>query len=83
MSRTITATIRLTGQVNSTDFPSWIETHARKLGIEVAGTDTAQGEMVICVLGHEEMVHALALGCSLGPKSVLVEEMEITPDLEL
>ena len=78
MSDTMTATILLTGKVATRDFPEWIARHAHKLGIsEVSIQELSEG-VEVRAKGSEEMLHALALGASLGPESVLVETMGIT-----
>lgn len=77
----ITGTIQLCGQVNAPDFPVWISRHAAKLGVELLATQRTPQSFVLQVAGAHEMIHALALACSLGPRSVLVDEMnvQITP----
>lgn len=72
------ATIHLTGDVHSSDFPGWIAHHAHKLGLSGIATKHVQSGLEISARGAEEMLHALALGASLGPQSVLVDTIEIT-----
>ncbi len=80
MSDSTTATILLTGNVATRDFPEWIARHAQKLGIsEVSIQELADG-IEVRAKGSEEMLHALALGASLGPESVLVDRVAITTD---
>lgn len=78
MSDRISATIRLTGDVQSPDFPIWIQRHARKLGLASVATRKMPGVLEVTAVGPEEMLQALALGASLGPESVLVETVSIT-----
>ncbi|MEP4194745.1 MAG: hypothetical protein ABJL99_03825 [Aliishimia sp.] len=72
------ATIKLTGDVNTPDFAGWIEKHARKLDVQLLDTQTDRAGVSLKVQGAEELVQALALGCSLGPASVMVEGMTLT-----
>lgn len=73
----IHATITLLGDVFATDFPDWIHRHADKLGLHCTVTpfnDCLQ----INATGPDVMLEALALGCSLGPSSVMVEQMKFS-----
>ena len=72
------AIIYLKGQIDSPDYPVWITNHARKLGVQVDTQQTRANMITIKARGAPEMIQALALGCSLGPESVLVTDMEIT-----
>lgn len=71
------AIISLFGDVFAADFPDWIERHARKLGAQVTIT-ALNDQLHIKAAGPDVMLEALALGCSLGPESVMVERMEFT-----
>ncbi|MEM6460357.1 MAG: acylphosphatase [Pseudomonadota bacterium] len=71
------ARISLTGRVFEDDFPPWIRRHSRKLGLELLNLSEEQGALVIEAFGAEPMLQALALGCALGPESVLVDEFDI------
>ena len=73
----VDGTIRLCGRVDTPDFPAWISRHATKLGVELQSTQRTSQWIVLRVTGAQEMIHALALACSLGPKSVLIDEMEV------
>lgn len=70
--------IHLTGDVSSADFPVWIQRHARKLGLGGVTVRAHATGVDISAQGSAEMVHALALGASLGPQGVLVETVSIT-----
>lgn len=78
MSDLTSATIHLTGDVQSAEFPKWIARHAQKLGLTLLSSTVADGCLEVRALGAEEMLHALALGASLGPESVLVDKVDIT-----
>jgi acylphosphatase len=80
MSGLTSATIHLTGDVQSADFPLWIARHAQKLGLTLLSSTFADNYMEVRAQGAEEMLHALALGASLGPESVLVDNVQITTD---
>ena len=69
------ATITLFGDVFAPDFPDWILRHADKLGL--CGAVTHLNDCLqVTAAGPDVMLEALALGCSLGPASVMVERME-------
>lgn len=70
------------GDVGHADFAPWILRHAARLGLEgrVLSQDAATVE--VAASGPTELVEALALGCSLGPQSVLVDSVEHLADAE-
>jgi acylphosphatase len=63
------------GDVGSGVFPIWISRHASRLGL----TGMILSQMTDCVeaifSGPPELLDAMALGCSLGPQEVWVEEI--------
>lgn len=71
------ARISLSGRVFEDDFRPWIRRHSRKLGLELLGVSEERGTLVVEARGAEPMLQALALGCALGPESVLVEKFDI------
>ena len=78
-NHSLDATIRIYGKVQAADFPAWIARHARKLGLLGVTTSQAPGCVTVQATGAQEMLSALALGCSLGPASVLVERVDYAP----
>lgn len=74
----MTATILIFGDVQAPDFPAWIERHARKLGLQAVTADTVETGLKVVATGPDEMLQALALGCSLGTASVLVDHVTLT-----
>lgn len=72
------ANIWVFGNVSAPDFPEWVMRHARKLGLREVKTNLRDGCLEISAFGQEEMLNALALSCSLGPASVLVDRIECT-----
>lgn len=78
-NHSLDATIRIYGQVQSPDFPVWIARHARKLGLIGVTTSQASDCVTVQATGAQDMLGALALGCSLGPASVLVERVDFCP----
>jgi len=73
-----TATIHVFGNIVALDFPSWILNYANKLGLHDVKTLRHHNCLEIVAAGPEEMLDALALGCSLGPATVLVEQIAYT-----
>lgn len=78
-NHSLDATIRIYGQVQAADFPDWIARHARKLGLIGVVTSQASGCVTVQATGAQDMLGALALGCSLGPATVLVERVDYCP----
>ena len=72
------AQIHLRGQIGGADFEEWIKRHAQKLAVKVSLNYKAKDTLLICASGPGELITALALACSLGPQSVLVDTMDIT-----
>lgn len=70
------ATIRVFGHVAALDFPDWILHHASKLGLRRVSTTILADCLKVEATGPDEMLNALALGCSLGPATVLVERVD-------
>ena len=73
-----TATIHVFGNIVALDFPIWILNHAKKLGLHDVKTLRHHNCIEVLAAGPEEMLDALALGCSLGPTTVLVERISHT-----
>lgn len=71
------ARISLTGRVFEEDFPPWIRRHSRKLGLQLLRVSKDHEALVVEAHGAEPMLQALALGCALGPESVLVDTFDI------
>lgn len=57
----------------------WIKRHAAKLSVQITVLDHAENRLVLRAEGPEEMVQALALGCTLGPIGAAVTEVEVLP----
>ncbi len=72
-----TAAIRIFGAVNAPDFPEWIARHATKLGLTEVSTALRNDHLGVQATGQSEMLNALSLACSLGPKSALVDHVVI------
>jgi acylphosphatase len=79
-NHSLDATIRIYGKVQAADFPAWIARHARKLGLIGVTTLQASDCVIVQATGAQDMLGALALGCSLGPASVLVERVDYAPE---
>jgi hypothetical protein len=75
---TYTVTIHVFGRIMARDFPIWILCHAKKLGLENITTHYLPDCLQVSAVGSEEMLDALALGCSLGPATVMVERIACT-----
>ena len=71
----MTETFRICGDVGSPVFPDWIARHAARLGVESRLVSQAGDGITLVFSGPPEMLDAMALGCSLGPREVWVDEI--------
>ena len=69
------ASIQIFGNVIACDFPDWIARHASKLGLHAVSTSLHAGYLDVCASGQNELLNALALACSLGPQSAMVDHV--------
>lgn len=71
----VTERFWIRGDVGSAVFPGWIARHVARLGLtgRVVGQEAACVTMVIS--GPADLLDALALGCSLGPQEVWVDDI--------
>lgn len=71
-----TEEFRVLGDVGAAQFPRWIVAHAAKLGL----TGTIVSQSAACLemrfSGPPDLLDALAVGCSLGPREVWVDRVE-------
>lgn len=70
-------TFKLVGDLDHGDFVPWMKKQADKLGISFTVGQPSIREMTLRAVGAPEMTDAFALACSLGPKSVHVESLEM------
>ncbi|RVV98921.1 acylphosphatase [Mesobaculum littorinae] len=66
----------ITGAVEAADFPGWIGAHGRKLGLELGPMERQGAALAFRAAGAPEMLDALEMGCSLGPRSVTVQRVD-------
>ena len=79
MSRTthqLTEDFRLLGHVGAMQFPGWIMRHAGKLGLTGGVLTQSADCLEMRFSGPPELLDALAIGCSLGPREVWVDRIE-------
>lgn len=76
------AMLQIFGRVDAPDFPDWILRHASKLGLSKVSTVLTESRLEVNAAGDSEMLNALALACTLGPQSVLVERVDVIPELK-
>lgn len=75
-----TELFRFSGDVNKPDFLHWICHRANRLGLNGWVREDAAGTFIeVLASGPEELLDAMELGCSLGPISVWVEDIERYP----
>lgn len=73
------STITLTGTLDQPQLLPWIQGHAAKLGVRIQITKSTRSDVRFDACGATEMVQALALGCSLGPHGVWIEDVKLSP----
>ena len=64
------------GDVGAPIFATWIARHARRLGLRGAILRHDAGQVEMVVTGLQDLLDAMALGCSLGPQEVWVERID-------
>ena len=64
------------GDVGSRIFPQWIARHAARLGLRARLISQEATCVTVVVCGPADLVDAMALGCSLGPQEIWVDEVE-------
>lgn len=64
------------GDVGAPIFAIWIARHARRLGLRGAILHHDAGRLEMVVTGLPDLLDAMALGCSLGPQEVWVEQID-------
>ena len=69
-------TFGIHGEVGAPIFATWIAHHARRLGLRGAILWHDAGQIDLVLTGLPELLDAMALGCSLGPREVWVERIE-------
>ncbi len=72
---TLTELFRIMGDVGAREFPVWIARHAQRLGLQSEMLSQAPHRLEVIVAGPADLLDAMALGCSLGPREVLVDEV--------
>lgn len=76
MSDDISQIIRISGDVGAPVFAVWIARHARRLGLRGAILRHGVDRLDLALTGQPELLDAMALGCSLGPREVWVDQIE-------
>lgn len=76
---TLTQRFAIRGQVGAASFLPWITRHAARLGL--CGQILGQSETCVDLIlsGPPDLLDAMALGCSLGPQEVWVDDIDRLP----
>ena len=69
------------GDVGAPVFAAWIVRHARRLGLRGAVLAQGPGRLDLVATGQVDLLDALALGCSLGPREVRVDRITRLPGI--
>lgn len=75
----LTRQILSRGQVGAARFPPWIARHAARLGLKLRHLHQAPGCVTLVLTGPPDLLDAMALGCSLGPQEVWVDDIDRLP----
>ena len=67
---------RITGDVGAAVFAPWIARHAGRLGLRHRLLSHDSRAVELLVSGPRDLLDAMALGCSLGPREVLVDVVQ-------
>ncbi len=65
--------IVLSGTLFRETLPDWVEHRALKLGLSGWVKWDAAGQLEITVIGHDDLIDALEIACSLGPYDSRIE----------
>lgn len=71
-----TEDFRVIGDVGAAQFPGWIVAHAAKLGLTGRILSQSDECLEMRFSGPPELLDALAVGCSLGPREVWVDRID-------
>ncbi len=64
------------GDLEASSFIPWIRRHAAKLGLSQAIVYSSGDRIELELIGPEELIDMMEMGCSLGPIDVWVETIE-------
>ncbi|AGT10290.1 acylphosphatase [Paracoccus aminophilus] len=64
------------GEVQSEQFPPWIQRHADRLGLRCRIDRQDADKIELVLAGPEELLDAMEMACLLGPIQVWVDEIE-------
>lgn len=67
------------GQVGAASFAPWITRHAARLGLCGRIVRQSQTCLDVVLCGPPDLLDAMALGCSLGPQEVWVDQIDRLP----
>jgi hypothetical protein len=77
-----TERISIVGQVGALCFPVWINRHAARLGLTIQSLSQRATHIDFLLSGPPDLLDAMVLGCSLGPKEVWVDTIHRYPALQ-
>lgn len=72
--------LRILGNVGPAEFRTWTLRHAARLGLRCTIVSHRDDCLEVTASGPGDLIEALALGCSLGPQSVMVDRVETSPE---
>lgn len=79
-TRQITSqTLHILGSVGAPIFAAWIARHARRLDLGCSIALHRADRLEVVVTGLPDLLDAMALACSLGPREVWVDQVARSP----
>jgi acylphosphatase len=75
----VTEVFAIRGLVGAASFAPWITRHAARLGLHGRILRQSPTCVVVVLSGPLDLLDAMALGCSLGPQEVWVDDIERLP----
>ncbi len=76
INKHMTERFSIKGDVGSAVFPKWIARHAARLGLEERFIAQDAACVTVVLSGPLDLLDAMALGCSLGPQEIWVDEVD-------
>ena len=79
MQTEIAVQLLIYGRLGSDEFPDWISHRVRILDVSAWINLHHKGFIEVMAIGHPILLDALELACSIGPYSVTVDSITMTP----
>lgn len=81
MSKEVTVSLSISGHFYTGSFPEWITHRANLLSLCGWVKMLDENHITVQVCGDQVLVDAFEAACSLGPMEVVVESIEVQPQI--